>query len=90
MGLALYVALEKEVPWFDASSVCGKCLEKAQTKLDGIAKEHGLTPLGDFISMAPEEVLDFIEVKAGCPRGWSRPPKSGSTRPKGCGPSGAC
>jgi hypothetical protein len=44
MGVALYVALEQEVPGFDAASVCGKRLEKAQARLDGIAK-NGLTPL---------------------------------------------
>ena len=34
MGVALYVALEKEVPGCDASSVDGKFLAKAQTKPD--------------------------------------------------------
>ena len=69
MGVALYVALEKEVPGFDASSVCGKRLEKAQEKLDDIAKEMGLTPLGDFISVAPEDVLAFFEDQGGVPEG---------------------
>jgi hypothetical protein len=73
MGVALYVALEKEVPGFDASSVCGKCLEKAQTKLDGIAKEHGLPPLGDFISVAPEDMLAFFEGEGGMPEGLEVP-----------------
>jgi hypothetical protein len=36
--VALYVALERAVPGFDASSVCGMFLEKP----DGIAKEHGV------------------------------------------------
>jgi hypothetical protein len=73
MGVALYVALEKEIPGFDASSVCGKFLEKAQTRLDGIAKEHGLTPLGDFISVAPEDVLAFFEDQGGIPEGQEPP-----------------
>jgi hypothetical protein len=73
MGVALYVALEKEVPGFDASSVWGKCLEKAQTRLDGIAREHGLTPLGDFISVAPEDVLAFLEGEGGVPEDLELP-----------------
>ena len=73
MGVALYIALEKEIPGFDASSVCGKHLEKAQERLDGIAKELGLTPLGDFISMAPEDVLDFFEGEGGMPEGHEPP-----------------
>ena len=73
MGVALYVALEKEIPGFDASSVCGKCLEKVQSRLDGIAKEHGLTPLGDFISVAPEDVLAFFEDEGEMPEGLEPP-----------------
>jgi hypothetical protein len=73
MSVALYVALEKEVPGFDASSVCGKRLEKAQARLDGIAKENGLTPLGDFISMAPEDVRAFYEDMGGMPERWEPP-----------------
>jgi hypothetical protein len=75
MGVALYVALEKEIPGFDASSVCGKRLEKAQERLDGIAKELGLTPLGDFISVAPEDVLAFFEDQGGVPEGQELAPE---------------
>jgi hypothetical protein len=73
MSVALYVALEKEVPGFDASSVCGKFLEKAQARLDGIAREMGLTPLRHFISVAPEEALAFFEDAGGVPEGLEPP-----------------
>ena len=75
MSLALYVALEKEIPGFDASSVCGKLLAKAQRKLDGIARRHGLTPLEDFISTAPEDILAFLEDAGGVPEGVEIPPE---------------
>jgi hypothetical protein len=61
MSVALYVALEKEIPGIDASSVCGKHLEKVQKKLEGIAQELGLMPLEGFISVNPEEVRGMLE-----------------------------
>jgi hypothetical protein len=73
MSVAIYVALEKEIPGFDASSVCGKCLEKAQARLDGIARERRLTPLTDFLSTAPEDVLGFFEDMGGMPEGLQPP-----------------
>jgi hypothetical protein len=73
MGVALYIALEKEIPGFDASSVCGKCLARAQTRLDGIARQQGLIPLEDFISTAPEDVLSFFEDAGEMPEGLEPP-----------------
>jgi hypothetical protein len=61
MSVALYVVTEKGLPGFDASSVCGKALETAQNQLDALAKQLGLTPLTDFISVDPEEAADFLE-----------------------------
>jgi hypothetical protein len=75
MGVALYVALEKVVPGFDASSVCGKFLAKAQTSLDSIAKQQGITPLEEFISTAPEDLLAFLEDEGGVPEGVEIPPE---------------
>jgi hypothetical protein len=73
MGLALYVALEKEVPGVDASSVCGKALAKAQARLDGIARQHGLTPLEDFLSVAPEDVAALLGDEGEAPEGLGLP-----------------
>jgi hypothetical protein len=73
MSVALYVALEKEVPGFDASSVCGKLLAKAQESLDAIARRQGLTPLEDFIRAAPEDLLAFLEDSGGVPEGVEMP-----------------
>ncbi len=73
MSVALYIALEKEIPGFDASSVCGKHLEKAQAKLDGVARERGLTALGDFLSTDPEDVRAFFGVEGGMPEGLQLP-----------------
>ena len=73
MSVALYVALEKEIPEFDASSVCGKLLAKAQKKLDGIAQRIGLRPLEDFISTDPEEIRGLLEDVDGVPDGLEIP-----------------
>jgi hypothetical protein len=73
MGVALYVALEKEVPGFDASSVCGKCLARAQRRLDGIAREQGIWPLEDFISVDPEDALALLEGEGAVPEGLELP-----------------
>jgi predicted RNase H-like HicB family nuclease len=55
MSVALYISLEKEIDGFDASSVCGKALSRAQDQLDRIATKLGLTPLEKFISVGEEE-----------------------------------
>jgi hypothetical protein len=73
MSVALYVALEQEIPGFDASSVSGKFLAKAQKKLDSIAKRLGLQPLEAFISTNPDDVLDFLEGEGGVPEGMEIP-----------------
>jgi hypothetical protein len=73
MGVALYVALEKEVPGFDASSGCGKVLERAQRQIDGIARRLNLTPLEDFISTDPEEIRGYMEDLGGVPDGVQFP-----------------
>ncbi len=73
MGVALYVALEKEVPGFDASSVCGKSLAGAQEELDAIARREGLAPLESFLSVAPEDVRAFLEGEGETPEGLELP-----------------
>jgi hypothetical protein len=74
MSVALYVALERDLPGFDASSVCGKFLSRAQKKLDGIARRQGLTPLEDFVSMDPEEVRDLLDgLPEGLTEQWFEP-----------------
>jgi hypothetical protein len=73
MGVALYVVLEREVAGFDASSVCGKFLAKAQSRLDGIARRHGLTPLTDLISTNPEEATALLGGEGGVPEGVELP-----------------
>lgn len=65
MGVALYVALEKPLLGFDASSVDGKALTRAQERLDGIARRKGLTPLEDFFSSDPDEVRALLEDEGG-------------------------
>ena len=61
MSVALYIVAEQTIPGFDAASVCGKALEKAQNRLDALARSHDLTPVSDFISIDPDEAADFLE-----------------------------
>src|SRR5262249_43788202 len=65
-----------EIPGFDASSVPGKLLAKAQTSLDRIAQGQDLTPLEEFVSAAPEDVLAFLEGEGGVPEGVEIPPEA--------------
>src|SRR5437764_586472 len=83
MGVALFVALEKEIPGFDASSVCGKFLTKVQTRLDGIAKRQGLSPPSNT-SSAPtrKKCSPPWRTRAARPREWRYQPSSGSSRPR--------
>ncbi|MCI0377979.1 MAG: hypothetical protein L0215_10255 [Gemmataceae bacterium] len=60
MGAAIYIVLEKDIPEFDPF-VNGKALSASEKWLGALAKKLGVTPLMDFFSADPEEVLDFIE-----------------------------
>jgi hypothetical protein len=74
MSVALYVALERDVPGIDASAVCGKFLSRAQKQLDAIARRQALTPLEDFVSMDPQEVADlFGAIPEGLTEQWFEP-----------------
>lgn len=65
MGAALYIALEKEVPGVDATSMRGNVLATAWDHLDAIASENGLLPLEAFMSADPDEAAEFLEDHGG-------------------------
>lgn len=76
MGAALSIALDRDVPGVDASSVDGKSLARALTRLDRLAEERGLTPLASFISVSPEEAADVLGFEDGDAEGSSAVPES--------------
>jgi hypothetical protein len=74
MSAALYIVLENEIPGFDPF-VNGKALSAAEKRLDALAEKLGVTPLKDFFSADPDEVLDFLETEADAAgRSASAPP----------------
>ncbi len=60
MSAALYIILERSEPGFD-TYVDGKALSRAEGDLQALARRLGVTPLMDFFSMAPEEMLAEAE-----------------------------
>jgi len=56
MSVALYIVLEREDPCLE-SYVDGRALSRAEAELMEVAKRLGVTPLMDFFSMDPEEML---------------------------------
>ena len=59
MGVALYIALEKQIPNFDAV-IDGKMLSKSEKQLAAAAKRLGVRPLMQFFSTSAEEAEDLL------------------------------
>lgn len=60
MSAALYIVLERSDPGFD-TYVDGKALSRAEADLKALAERLDVTPLMDFFSMNPEEMLAEAE-----------------------------
>lgn len=61
MGAALFITLEREIPDIDASSVGGKLLSRNLDWLNEASVKLNVRPLGDLISLNPEEAAAFLE-----------------------------
>lgn len=59
MGAAYYIVLESEMVWVD-SSMDGKTLARHSDLLESIAKELGVRPLLDFLSMDAEALRGVL------------------------------
>jgi len=59
MGVALYIALEKQIPDFD-SVIDGKMFSKSEKQLAAAAKRLGVRPLMEFFSTSAEEAEDLL------------------------------
>ena len=57
MGVAYYIALERDDAGFDPF-VNGKFIARDAEELDVIAKRLGLRPLGDFVQVTTEDLED--------------------------------
>ena len=73
MGVALFIALEREVEGIDAGAVGGNFLARNLAWLDGVAKKLAVRPLSEFISVSPEEAEAFLEGEDADPAGSSLP-----------------
>jgi hypothetical protein len=74
MGLAVYVSLEKELPGIQGWDMGGKFLARYLEKLDRAAAKRRFTPLGDFVSVSPEEVNELLEAADRDPDALKLPP----------------
>jgi hypothetical protein len=63
MGAELFILLEREIPGFDPY-VNGSYVSRADEQLTQLAIELGVTPLMEFFSAAPAELMDFVEDEA--------------------------
>jgi hypothetical protein len=60
MSAALYIVLEQKEPGLD-TYVDGKALSRAEGELQAIAESLQVTPLMNFFSMNPEDLLAELE-----------------------------
>ena len=60
MSAALYIVLEREEPGLE-TYVDGKALSRAEAELAALAQSLQITPLMDFFSINPEELLANVE-----------------------------
>ena len=59
MGVALYIALESEIPGLDIM-IDGKMLNEAEKQLADVARRLGVRPLMDFFSTTADEATDLL------------------------------
>ena len=60
MGTAYFIVLERPVAGLN-TSMDGKCLAREMADLDWTAKEIGVRPLSEFVSVNPETAREFLE-----------------------------
>jgi len=60
MGTAYFIVLERPIAGLD-TSMDGKSLAKEVADLDWTAKEIGVRPLSEFVSVDPEMAREFLE-----------------------------
>src|ERR1041384_331295 len=60
MGIAYFIVLERPVAGLDIS-MDGKSLAKEVADLDWTAKETGVRPLSEFVSVKPHMAREFLE-----------------------------
>ncbi len=59
MGSAYYIVLEHEIEGLD-TTMDGKRLAQGIEALDAQAREAGVRPLSEFVSIPPEELAEFL------------------------------
>jgi hypothetical protein len=73
MGAALFVSLERDIPGIDASSVSGKALSRNLDWLNEACQKLNVRPVGELISVNPEEAAAFLEEEGGGVDGFRLP-----------------
>lgn len=64
MGSAYFIVLERKIDGLD-TMMDGKLLARAAEGLDAVAREVGVRPISEFISIDPEQAAEFMECDVG-------------------------
>src|SRR5258708_6116603 len=59
MGAAYFIVLERKIDGLD-TMIDGKLLARTAEVLDVIARELGVRPISEFISIDPDQAADFL------------------------------
>lgn len=62
MGAALFVVLERPIDGIDPCATSGKALARCSDELDSLAEELNVTPLGQLVSMSPDDVEGMLDL----------------------------
>ncbi|MBD1913751.1 MULTISPECIES: hypothetical protein [unclassified Leptolyngbya] len=74
MGYALFITFNPHVSGVDGWDICGKTLAHHLEKLDDVARQLQLLPLGEMISVSEEYLEDLIDEDIkGCQEQWLLP-----------------
>ncbi len=73
MGVAYFIVLDRKIEGLD-TGMDGKMLARAAQTLDSAAERLGVQPLSQFISVDPEQAVDFVEGEGGPSGALETPP----------------
>lgn len=62
MGAAFFITLQRPIEGIDPYATNGKALARRCDELDGLAKELGVMPLGEFFSMSADEAEQLLDL----------------------------
>jgi len=82
MGAAYFIALERKIEGLD-TGMDGKSISRHIESLDAAARQLGVRPLSEFLSIAPEQASEFLEGEGVDAAGIDLPPLQQFTAEEG-------